>query len=118
MVNRKTLNIVQQYLNAVAEKYVIEKAFLFGSFAKKKAKESSDIDIAIVLPEISDFFEVQLDLMRLRRKVDLRIEPHLFLVDDFNNDDPLASEIINTGIEIKPRPAKSRPKISKTGVPG
>ena len=74
---------------------------LFGSYAKRKAKGHSDIDIAIVFPNISDFFVLQLDLMKLRRKIDLRIEPHLFSIEDFNKNNPLASEIFNTGIELK-----------------
>ncbi len=101
MDKRRIINITQQYLNAVSEKYVIEKAFLFGSFAKRKEKEHSDIDIAIVFPNISDFFKLQLELMKLRRKIDLRIEPHLFSIEDFHENNPLASEIINTGIELK-----------------
>ena len=97
----KIINIAQKYLNAVSEKYMIEKAFLFGSYAKRKAKEHSDIDIAIVFPNISDFFVTQLDLMKMRRKIDLSIEPHLFSIEDFNKNNPLAFEILNTGIELK-----------------
>ncbi|GBE28782.1 MAG TPA: nucleotidyltransferase domain-containing protein [Candidatus Moranbacteria bacterium] len=101
MDKRTILNIAQKYINIVSEKYIIEKAFLFGSFAKRKEKKHSDIDIAIVLMNISDFFKVQLDLMKLRRRVDLRIEPHLFSIEDFNETNPLASKIMKTGVELK-----------------
>lgn len=99
MDKRTVLNIAQEYLNSVSEKYVIEKAFLFGSFAINKEKRDSDI--AIVFVNIPDFFTVQLDLMKLRRKIDLRIETHLFSIEDFNENNPLAFEIIKTGIELK-----------------
>jgi hypothetical protein len=39
--------------------------------------------------------------MRLRREIDLRIEPHPILEEDFNIQNPLAYEIKRTGIEIK-----------------
>ncbi len=39
-------------------------------------------------------------LMRLRREVDLRIEPHPFLISDFTENNPVAREIMETGIRI------------------
>ncbi len=38
--------------------------------------------------------------MRLRRKIDLRIEPHPIKEQDFNSMNPFAYEIAKTGIEI------------------
>ena len=103
MAKRAIINIVEKYINAVSEKYLVERIFLFGSFAKKGGEEHSDIDIAFVFPAIPDYFKLQVDLMRLRRKIDLRIEPHLFSDNDFNENDPLVAEIMNTGIELSPR---------------
>jgi len=42
----------------------------------------------------------QLLLMKLRRKVDLRIEPHPFLIEEFSADNPFVKTIIETGEEI------------------
>lgn len=78
----------------------VKKAYLFGSFAKGNEKEESDIDVAIILNNMPDFFAAQKQLMRLRRKVDLRIEPHPISAKDFNNMNPFAYEIQQTGIEI------------------
>jgi hypothetical protein len=47
-----------------------------------------------------DFFATQKLLMRLRRNIDLRIEPHPIKEQDFNASDPFAFEISHTGIEI------------------
>ncbi len=58
------------------------------------------IDIAPVLGNITDFFATQRQLRRIRRKVDLRIEPHPICEADFTNINPLASEIYKTGIEM------------------
>lgn len=41
-----------------------------------------------------------MDLMKLRRKFDTRIEPHPFDESDFKHSDPFANEILNTGIQI------------------
>ena len=96
----KALNISQKYVKLVAQEFEFEKAFMFGSFAKDNADENSDIDIAIILKEYKDFFETQLELMKIRRRVDLRIEPHLILKEDFVEENPLAKEILKNGIEL------------------
>jgi uncharacterized protein len=49
-----------------------------------------------------DFFSMQRLLMRLRRNVDLRIEPHPIMEQDFNSSNPFAWEIEKTGIKIYP----------------
>jgi uncharacterized protein len=38
--------------------------------------------------------------MKLRRQIDNRIEPHPFPLKDFNKTNPMAKEIIETGIKI------------------
>ena len=78
----------------------VKKVYLFGSFAKGIDREESDIDIALVLENMPDFFSAQKQLMRLRRKIDLRIEPHPIKEQDFNSLNPFAYEIEKTGIEI------------------
>jgi hypothetical protein len=40
------------------------------------------------------------ELMKLRRKFDTRMEPHPFSEPDFNLSNPLAWQIIQTGFEI------------------
>jgi predicted nucleotidyltransferase len=74
---------------------------LFGSFARGRAQDASDIDIALVLANMPDFFDAQNQLMRLRRKIDLRIEPHPIQINDFNASNPLANEVERTGVEIE-----------------
>ncbi len=43
---------------------------------------------------------MQVQLMKLRRKFDTRIEPHPFRDSDFNQSNPLANEILNTGVQV------------------
>ncbi len=79
----------------------LKKAYLFGSYAKGSQHPDSDIDIAIIVGRMDDFFSVQMQLMRLRRDIDLRIEPHPILDVDFNIQNPFAYEIEKTGFELK-----------------
>ena len=62
----------------------------------------SDIDVAVVGDNFTgDPVEDILTHMRMRRKIDYRIEPRPFKTEDFNLSNPLAREIITTGKEIK-----------------
>ena len=100
MDKREVLKIVALYLASIGGIYKIESAYLFGSFAKGTQHEDSDIDIAIVIDDSNDIIDTQIELMKLRRKVDLRIEPHPFLKADFNKSNPVASEIMKWGIAL------------------
>ncbi|MCK9414031.1 MAG: nucleotidyltransferase domain-containing protein [Prolixibacteraceae bacterium] len=78
----------------------LKKAYLFGSYAKGKEHTDSDIDIAVIVGHMDDFFSAQMQLMRLRRSIDLRIEPHPIFEGDFNIQNPFAYEIEQTGISL------------------
>ena len=100
MDSREVLNISTSYITLVNEKYNVKQAFMFGSWATGNQKTFSDIDIAVVLDDFDDYFDVQVDLMYLTRHIDSRIEPHPFKLKDFNHNDPLAYEVLQNGIEI------------------
>jgi predicted nucleotidyltransferase len=100
MVNESILKTALKYAKLLPSDLEVKKVFLFGSSAKGKENQDSDIDIAIVIGNMKDFFTTQMQLMRLRRKVDLRIEPHPISEKDFNDMNPFAYEIKTTGIEL------------------
>lgn len=100
MVKEDVIDTVKQYITIIPKELGVKKAFLFGSFAKGKEKEESDIDIALILESMPDFFSTQRQLMKLRRQIDLRIEPHPIKEQDFYSLNPFACEIEKTGIEI------------------
>ncbi len=96
--------VVTEYANLLRERISLDKVILFGSFARGQQHPDSDIDVAVISSDFSgDRLEDQLQLMRLRRKVDLRIEPIPFLPQDFTAADPLAKEIMDTGYIIYPK---------------
>ena len=54
----------------------------------------------INVDKVDDIIDTQIELMKLRRKIDLRIEPHPFAYDDFNINNPVVDEILKFGINI------------------
>jgi hypothetical protein len=58
------------------------------------------IDIAIIFKDFDNLIEKQVELMRIRRKIDSRIEPHPIRLADYNVNNALASEVLNYGVEI------------------
>jgi len=101
MVDQSIIDTAKLYIQRIPAELDIKKAYLFGSYAKGSQHPDSDIDIAIVLGKMDDFFAVQMQLMRLRRTIDLRIEPHPIWEGDFNIQNPFAYEIEKTGFELK-----------------
>ena len=93
--------IAREYGRLVKEKLNVKNIYLYGSYAKGTHTSDSDIDIAVVGDDFTgDPIEDTLLLMRMRRKIDNRIEPRPFKTCDFNSSNPLAKEIIDTGIMI------------------
>lgn len=95
------INIARQYAIAVHLKFNFNRIILLGSYAKGNFHEDSDIDIAVVFDDYSNLVDMQLELMRIRRKIDSRIEPHPFRESDFVSSNPLVYEILKYGQEIE-----------------
>ncbi|MGB3779899.1 MAG: nucleotidyltransferase domain-containing protein [Tunicatimonas sp.] len=100
MVKQSVINTAIKFIRQIPADIKVKKVYLFGSCAKGLEKEDSDIDIALVVENMTDFFSTQMQLMRTRRNVDLRIEPHPIDESDFSSINPFAAEIQKSGIEI------------------
>jgi len=100
MDKAEAIKIAERYVGVINQKFPIEKAILFGSFAKGINHKDSDIDLAIVFNSVEDIIDRQIELMKLRTDDDLLIEPHPFLLNDFHASNPMVYEILKTGIEI------------------
>ena len=100
--NKIIMDIVDKYITIVKENYNVVAIILFGSYAKGTEHEDSDIDIAIITDDIkNDIFDEELNLMKLRRNIDTRIEPHLIRIEDYKNaETPFIQEVIDTGIKV------------------
>ncbi len=95
------LSIAKKYADAVKANYNYSRMILFGSYAKGNYNDDSDIDIAVIFKDYSSITDMQLELMRLRRKIDSRIEPHPFRESEFDLSNPIVNEIIRFGQEIE-----------------
>ncbi|WP_099290756.1 MULTISPECIES: nucleotidyltransferase family protein [unclassified Butyricimonas] len=74
MNTAEIIDILRDFKTNFAEKYGIKMLGIFGSFARKQQKATSDLDVVVVLQE-SDFFtlvQIQEELEKLTRyKVDV-----------------------------------------------
>ncbi|MEK7448458.1 MAG: nucleotidyltransferase domain-containing protein [Planctomycetota bacterium] len=100
--SNSVLKIVRKYIRELERNgFKITKAFLFGSYAKGRAHEWSDIDIALVSPNFSgNRFNDRQRIVPLTRNIDSRIEPMPFRPKDFKDDPVMAEEIKKTGKRI------------------
>lgn len=98
MIRQKIGEFVQKLKEANVP---IWRIYLFGSHARGLARPDSDIDLAVFLDK-DDIggFEEDVELMRLRRDIDVRIEPHAFARTDFDEMTPFVQEIIEMGERI------------------
>lgn len=69
---------------------------LFGSHVKGTEKESSDIDVAVIVDKImADYLDIIFRLYKMRRKIDIKIGPHVF--ESGNDESGMLHEILTTG---------------------
>jgi predicted nucleotidyltransferase len=69
---------VKQYAAVVRRNFPVKKVILYGSHARGKAGDDSDIDVAIVVSRVEgDLLLSERKLFRLRRYIEPMIEPVL-----------------------------------------
>ncbi len=104
-IPKKIIKIVQGYTQRLSkeEKLSIEKVIIFGSQAKGKPHQWSDIDVCLISPSFKDFPR-DLEFLWQRRKdeeVMAGLEPIGFSKKDFKEGGALVEEIKRTGFEVK-----------------
>jgi len=96
-IKRKVL----QYVKELSCDIKVDQAILFGSWAKGKPRQFSDIDIAIVSGNFSKSKRVRniAFLLSHAGKIDSRIEPLPLTPEEINDPDTrsFAAEILETG---------------------
>lgn len=96
---RATVEKLIQQLDAA--QLTIREAYVFGSYAKGRQTEWSDIDLALVSDQFEgDFFNDRCTLSPYVVRVDTDIETHPFHSGDFTTDNPFVEEILRTGIRV------------------
>jgi predicted nucleotidyltransferase len=103
-VDIETVNTAaKDYANKVRRIMPVDRAMLFGSYAKGNATEQSDVDICFFLQDYGGKRSVDI-VAALLGLTDgssgVYIEPHVFPTSELFNDNPFVKEILRTGREI------------------
>ena len=99
MHKAEVIEILKRYKELLSKHMQFESLILFGSYTKGAPREDSDIDVAVVVNEMSgDYFETRPILWKISREVDDRIEP---LILEKNHDaSGFLEEVLRSGIAI------------------
>ena len=91
-----TIEQIKNVCNSIFKDYSIDYCYLFGSYAKRKATEKSDVDLLVTMPlDGMKFFKLAETLReKLKKKVDL------LDIAQLNNNPTLVQEILKDGIKI------------------
>lgn len=90
---------VKQYKTLLGEYFDLDSVYLFGSYANDTNRDDSDIDVAVIVNNVSgDFFAINPLLWKLRRQIDDRIEP--VLIEKNHDESGFLDEVKLTGIEV------------------
>jgi len=84
--------LVFRYIENLKGKLRIEKVILFGSYAEGRANEHSDIDLAIISPDVNGENLIQcLQLLTraIPRHIDIDIEPLAFSTHEYDSATPV-----------------------------
>ncbi|HBG48748.1 MAG TPA: nucleotidyltransferase domain-containing protein [Cyanobacteria bacterium UBA9971] len=106
MGKREVIKKIKEFINLIKINNIkVEKVYLFGSYAVNRAKESSDIDVAVISPDFGiNYTEESLFLMKIAQKIDLQISPEPYSLKEYqaaSQGEFLWQEIINKGQLIK-----------------
>lgn len=91
-----TIDQIRKICREIFKNYSVDYCYLFGSYAKGKATETSDIDLLVAMPvDGMKFFEL-IELLReqLKKKIDL------LDIAQLDNNSALVQEILKDGIKI------------------
>ena len=91
-----TVEQIKDICQKTFRSYSVDYCYLFGSYAKGKATEKSDVDLLVAMPlDGLKFFEL-LEILRekLKKKVDL------LDIAQINSNSELVQEILKNGIKI------------------
>lgn len=99
MDKHNAIALSRKYLNLVKPVIHYKKVYLFGSYINDMQRNDSDIDICILVERFDgDPLIILKKLYKIRRSVDVRIEPHLFVAG--KDITGFFEEIERTGILI------------------
>ena len=98
MGKNEVIDVVRRYKDLVVSAMGPANVYLYGSYSKGTAREDSDIDVAVIVPEVKeDFLKASSLLWSLTWDVNTLIEPVLI---DARYPSPLYQNILSTGVAV------------------
>lgn len=101
---KKIGETIKSYVDDVRNVMPVDKAVLFGSYAKGIATEQSDIDICFFLQNFEGKRRVDVlyELLGLTHKYKgVYFEPAVFPTEEIERGNPFVKEILRTGVEVE-----------------
>jgi predicted nucleotidyltransferase len=95
--------LCRQYAEDVCRAMPVDRAVLYGSYAKGTADPKSDIDICFFLDNYGgkERVDIIVDLLKIMRGYKcVPFEPIVFETSEIENDNPFVNEILRTGMDI------------------
>jgi predicted nucleotidyltransferase len=92
----QTLNEIKRISRSILNKFNVEYCYLFGSYAKDKANEKSDIDLLISTSTTGIEFYGLVEELR----VSLKKKVEILTVEQLRSNQNLVNEILKDGIKI------------------
>jgi len=104
MSKDEAIIILQKFINKLTESQIsIEKAYLYGSYAKNSANNESDIDVMLISALFDKNYYDQIGkIWVISKEFHEKIEPYMVGKNKFIHDDisPLLEIVRKEGIEI------------------
>ncbi|GHV92290.1 hypothetical protein AGMMS50268_27930 [Spirochaetia bacterium] len=104
---KKMTRLARDFAADVKTVLPVDKAVLFGSYAKGYATELSDVDICFFLPDYGgkERYELIAELLGLGgafggKYEEIPFEPLVFETADLEDDNPFIKEVLATGVEL------------------
>jgi len=104
-IDPQKLNVIANFENDCIKKIPeLREIRLFGSVAKGKAHEKSDIDIFILVAKVTPLIRTILEEIKEKREKKYKIQTIIMDEEEFKKrkKEPLVQEIIKSGINIVP----------------
>lgn len=96
MGNEQVSGRINRFVKAVIPEYNPEKVILYGSYARGTNHHESDIDIAVIVNEVKgSFLDKEAKLYKIRRDIDINIEP--ILLESKNDNSGFLQHILSYG---------------------
>ena len=99
----EVIALIRTFVEDLRRDFPINRAFLFGSYARGQIKDYSDIDLALICPAITsaNSFELNQKIFHRAMLFNVELEPICFSPEEFEQEQlPIIQDIKQSGVEI------------------